>query len=681
VVSLESPATADAHRGWAGYGGGPEQMRYSSLQQINRTNVTHLAEAWSYDTHEKGGLQTQPVVVDGVLYGYTPTHKTFALRAATGEPLWTFDPQIEGRGPNRAVMYWAEGDDKRVFAAVDNFVYALNAANGVPIRTFGDEGRIDLRRDLGREPKEQSVRLTSPGVVYKDLFIVGGRLSEDLPAPPGDIRAYDVRSGKLRWAFHTIPHPGEPGYETWLKDSWTINGAANNWAGMALDEARGIVYVPTGSASADFYGANRLGDNLYANCLIALDAGTGRRIWHFQAVRHDIWDRDFPSPPTLATLKRNGRDVDAVVQTSKQGFVFVFDRTTGTPLFPIEYRKFPKSDLPGERAADRQPMPTKPKPFARQVLTRDMLTNRTPEAHQWALEKFATFRSDGPFVPLALGRDTVVFPGFDGGAEWGGSAFDPETGILYVNANDLAWTGAMAESTAGKSGRALYLQNCASCHKDDRTGAPPQIPSLVDAASRRSRQELVTAVTRGAGRMPGFPSFETAAVNAVLDYAVTGVDKPAPAVPPSPARLPYRFTGYNRFVDPDGYPAVAPPWGTLNAIDLNTGEYAWTIPLGEYPELAAKGMKETGTENYGGPVVTAGGLVFIGATNYDRKFRAFDKSTGRLLWETTLPFSGNATPATYDVDGRQFVVIAAGGGKGGRDAPSGGVYVAFALPR
>jgi quinoprotein glucose dehydrogenase len=681
VVSIrQPPAGSSAYRGWAGYGGGPEQMRYSSLQQITRTNVKQLQVAWTYDSGETGGLQTQPIVVDGVLYAYTPTHKTFALRAATGEHLWTFDPKIIGRGPNRCVMYWASGDDKRVFAAVDNFVYALNAATGTPIPTFGDNGRIDLRLDLGRDPKGQSVRLTSPGVVYKDTFIIGGRVNEGLPASPGDVRAHDVRTGKLRWSFHTIPHPGEYGYETWLKDSWTINGGANNWAGMALDEARGIVYVPTGSASADFYGANRLGDNLFANSLIALNADTGQRIWHFQAVRHDIWDRDFPAPPTLATLNRNGQSIDAVVQTSKHGFVFVFDRTTGKPLFPIEYRKFPASDLPGEVAADTQPIPARPKPFARQLLTKDMLTTRTPEAHQWALDRFATFRSNGQFVPLSLDRDTVVFPGFDGGGEWGGAAFDPETALFYVNANDLAWTGAMAESSKGQGGRAFYLQNCASCHRDDGKGSPPQMPSLAGVGERRSRQELTTIVRQGAGRMPGFPTLRPDDVTAILQYVLTGEDSSVEPHDPAAPNMKYRFTGYNRFIDPEGYPAVAPPWGTLSAIDLNTGEYAWQIPFGEYPELAAKGIRNTGSENYGGPVVTAGGLVFIGATNYDKKFRAFDKATGALLWEASLPFSGNATPATFEVNGRQFVVIAAGGGKAGRDAPSGGVYVAFALP-
>jgi len=672
-------AAADTYREWAAYGGGLEQMRYSSLAQINRSNVGQLALAWSYDTGESGGLQTQPIVADGVLYAYTPTHKTFALRADTGQHLWTFDPPMEGRGANRGVMYWASGSERRVFAAVDQYLYALDAATGKPIATFADHGRIDLRLDLGRDPRDQSVRLTSPGVVYKDLVIVGGRVSEGLPASPGDIRAYDVRSGKLRWAFHTIPHPGEIGYDTWSRNSWTVNGAANSWPGMALDEARGILYAPTGSAAADFYGGDRLGDNLFANSLLALDANTGKRLWHFQFVHHDIWDRDPPSPPTLVTVRRNGRRIDAVVQATKQGYLFVLDRTTGKPLFPVEERTFPTSSVPGEVAAARQPIPTAPKPFARQLLTRDMLTVRTPEAHQWALDQFTTFRSEGLFIPFSVGKDTIIFPGYDGGAEWGGQAFDPETALYYVNANDLAWTGALAPNDAGQNSRALYLQNCAACHRDDRAGAPPQIPSLLDVGQRHSRQELATIIRQGGGRMPGFSYLQRASIDALVQYLTTGevVSTPAPAE----ATLErYRFTGYKKFLDPEGYPAVAPPWGTLNAIDLNTGQYAWTIPFGEYPELAAKGIKDTGTENYGGPAVTAGGLVFIGATNFDRKFHAFDKKTGRLLWETTLPFAGNATPAVYEVNGRQFVAIAAGGGKDRPGKPSGGVYCAFALP-
>jgi quinoprotein glucose dehydrogenase len=684
----QNPSAADPkYRGWSAYGGGPEQIRYSSLSHINRLNVRQLEMAWTFDTDESGGLQTNPIVVDGVLYATTPRHRVIALDAATGVLRWVFDSKLPGKGPNRGVMYWASGADKRVFTAQQHYLYALDGRTGQPMMEFGREGRIDLRENLGRPPEEQSIQLTTPGVVYKDLIVVGGRVSEGLPAAPGDIRAYDAKAGTLRWSFHTIPHPGEFGYDTWPKDAWTYSGGANNWAGMALDETRGIVYVPTGSAAADFYGANRAGDNLFANSLIALDAATGKRIWHFQAVRHDIWDRDFPAPPNLVTVTHAGRRIDAVAQTSKQAYVFLFDRTTGQPLFPIEYRSYPSSTVDGERSADTQPLPAKPAPFARQALSEEMLTTRTPEAHRAAVETFRTFRNGGPFYPLAVGQETVVFPGFDGGAEWGGAAFDPETSVLYVNANEMAWTGGLAPNVSGSGGRATYLRECASCHRDDLKGAPPQIPSLVDVAHRRTAFEMATIIRQGVGRMPGQPALSSETIDRLIAYLRTteSVSISNEQVTPAPAGMKYRFTGYKKFIDPDGYPAIVPPWGTLNAIDLNTGEYKWTVPLGEYPELAAQGMKNTGSENYGGPIVTAGGLVFIGATNFDRKFRAFDKATGELLWETTLPFSANGTPSTYEVHGRQFVVVPAGGGKGrgqlGSPAESGGMYVAFALPK
>ena len=688
--SQSTPAAKQSDRGWPAYGGGPEQIRYSTLAQINRANVKELEQAWIYDSGETGGLQTQPIVVDGVLYGVTPSHKAFAVRAATGEHLWTFDSGIKAQGPNRGLMHWSDGrEDRRVYAAVTRYVYALDARTGKPIPTFGDGGRIDLHQDLGRDPERQSVALTSPGVVHKDLLILGGRVSEGLPASPGDIRAYNARTGKLQWSFHTIPHPGEAGYETWSKDSWKENGGANSWPGMALDEARGIVYVPTGSAAADFYGANRVGDNLYANALLALDADTGKLIWHFQFVRHDIWDRDAPAPPSLIRIRRDGKTIDAVAQATKHGYVFVFERATGTPIYPIEYRQAPPSSVPGEVAADTQPFPTRPAPFARQDLTPETITSRTPEARAWALAELAKFHNDGLFVPLSVGRQTVIFPGFDGGAEWGGQAFDPDTGIYYVNANDLAWTGGLAPAVEASSGRGIYQQNCAACHRDDLLGAPPQIASLVGIGQRKTQDEISAIVAKGAGRMPGFPYLTPGALSALVDFLSDGTDRPTVADPSGGSStaplVPYRFTGYRKFLDPDGYPAVAPPWGTLNAIDLDTGDLVWRVPLGEYPELAARGLTNTGTENYGGPIVTAGGLVFIGATNFDRKFRAFDKATGALLWETTLPFSGNGTPATYEVDGRQYVAIAAGGGKGGArpDAGSlsGGTYVAFALRR
>ncbi len=666
-------ASAQQRQDWPAYGGAPENNHYSSLAQINRQNVKHLSIAWTFDTQEEGGLETSPIIVEGVLYGITPTQKVFALDAGTGKLLWNFDSGIRGTQPNRGLAYWSDGNDKRILVGVMNFVYALDPATGKPIPAFGNQGRIDLRENLGREPASaQSVSLTSPGIVYKDLVIFGGRNPETLPAPPGDIRAYDARTGKLRWSFHTIPHPGEFGYETWPKDAWKTSGAANNWAGMTLDPRRGILYAPTGSAAFDFYGADRVGDDLFANCLLALNAETGERIWHFQGVRHDIWDRDFPSPPALLTVKRDGKEIDAVAQTSKQGFVYLFDRTNGKPLFPLESRKYRASGVPGEVTASEQLLPSRPAPFARQLLTADLLTNRTPEMHQWALERFKKFRSGGQFLPFAVGKDTVIF--------WGGPAVDVDTGVIYINSNDAAWTGALAPNTGENSPRGIYMSQCSVCHGEKLTGSPPAMPSLVGVGERLTPKQIGMTIKNGKGRMPGFPNLSEDHLFALIDYLTSGESKELASSAPLPAAMKFRFTGYRKFLDPEGYPAIAPPWGTLNAINLNTGEYVWKIPLGEYPELAAKGQKNTGMENYGGPIVTAGGLLFIGATSYDKKFRAFDKSTGELLWEATLPFSATATPATYEVSGRQFVVIAAGGGRDPK-SPSGGVYVAFALPQ
>jgi len=684
------PPITSAPQDWPRYGGTPEGNHFSPLAQINRSNVNQLKIAWTYDTGEEGGLQSSPIIVNGVLYGITPTQKIFALDAATGKLLWKFDSGIIGKQPNRGLAYWTGSLDRnpigtseasRILVGVLNYLYALDAVTGKPISAFGDNGRIDLRENLDREPSaENSIYLTSPGVVmFADLIIVGGREPETLPAPPGDIRAFDVRTGKLRWTFHTIPRPGEPGYETWPKDAWKTSGAANNWAGMTLDLKRGIVYVPTGSAASDFYGADRVGDDLYANCLLALHAGTGKLLWSFQGVRHDIWDRDFPAPPVLLTVQRNGKSIDAVVQTSKQGFVYLFNRETGEPLFQLETRDYPASNVPGEVAAGQQSLPAKPAPFARQLLTADMLTQRTPEVHRWALDVFNKIRSEGQFVPLSVGKGTVVFPGFDGGAEWGGPAVDPRTSTIYINANEMAWIASLAETQNTSDAKTLFSKQCAVCHGDTLAGSPPAIPALKDVGRRLTFEQIIDTIHNGKGRMPGFPNLSTKEASAIADFLTSGESKELESSGPPLLAMKYHLTGYNRFLDPDGYPAVAPPWGTLNAINLNTGEYLWKIPFGEYPELAAAGLHDTGTENYGGPIVTGGGLLFIGATNYDKKFHAYDSSNGKLLWETTLPFAGNATPATYAVNGRQFVVIAAGGGKDLK-SKSGGIYVAFALP-
>lgn len=676
IASVACSGDAD----WPRYGGDDAKTRHSTLAQINRDNVRELALAWKYDTNEKGDTQTQPIVVGRTLFGYSPSHKTFALDAASGKQLWQFDSGIKGSGANRGLMHWTDGKDARVFAAVDNFVYALNAATGKPVEGFGTKGRIDLRENLGRDPASQSVRLTSPGVVYKDLMILGGRVSETLPASPGHVRAYEVKTGALRWSFHTIPQPGEPGHDTWPKGAWQYIGGANSWPGMTLDAKRGLVFVPTGSAAADFYGGNRHGDNLYANCLLALDAATGKLRWHFQFVKHDVLDRDLPTAPTLVTLRVKGKSVDALAQTTKQGFVFVLDRDTGKPVFPVEELPAPPSDVPGEVAHPTYLRPKMPAPYARQRLTADNLTTRTKEAAAAVREQFATVKSDGPFKPLTIGADTTIYPGFDGGAEWGGPAFDPDTGLLYVNSNEMAWLGALAVNDTGRStGKSIYLRDCAACHGDNLQGSPPQFPSLVGLGKRMTPADFTVYVRKGGGRMPAFPGMQGEAIGAVAKYLFDGEDVPAGTPDHSPINQAYRFTGYRRWLDPEGYPAVAMPWGTLNAIELATGKYLWRIPFGEFPELASKGMKDTGSENYGGPLVTSGGLLFIGASIHDRKFRAFDKSTGKLLWEMALPYSADATPITYQVDGRQYVAIFASGGKERGGSP-GGVYLSFALP-
>jgi quinoprotein glucose dehydrogenase len=681
AIAGDGPQSVD----WPAYNGSTTNTHYSSLTQINVGNVSKLKEAWRFDTGEMGGLETSPLIIDGMLYAYTPKQKVIALDAATGAPVWTFDPQTEfpaekiGSRAERGLSYWRHGSDRRILAGASHYIYAIDAASGKIIRAFGNNGRIDLKENLRGDPKTLSVTITSPGVVYRDLFITGCGTPESLPAPPGDIRAFDVRTGKLRWTFHTIPHPGEFGYDTWPKDAWLHSGAANNWTGMALDQARGIVYVPTGSAATDWYGADRIGDNLFANSLIALDAATGKRLWHFQGVRHDLWDRDFPSPPSLVTVRRGGKDVPAIVQTSKQGFVFVFNRVTGEPLFPIEYRKVPASDVPGEVAATTQPFPTLPAPLSRQMLTEDDMTHRTPEAHRWAVEQFRKFNYTGQFTPNKVGVDTLMFPGWNGGGEWGGVGFDPKTHVAYINATDFGLTESLFKNTGGGGGRVAYMRQCSACHGQDRTGAPPLIPPLVDIGKRLDASQIAAVLQSGRGRMPPFPNLDAAASKALIQYLLNnGAEAEAASAPDAPAQ--YDTTGYHAFLDPQGYPATSTPWGTLNAINLDTGEYLWKIPFGQYPDLVAQGMPDTGSENFGGPVITAGGVLFIGATTIDKKFRAFEMKTGKLLWETLLPYSATATPATYVVKGRQYVVIAAGGQRDPA-TPPGGVYVAYALPQ
>lgn len=693
--SHEHRRAADPYSTWQVYGGSPANIHYSTLHQINRSNVGELKPAWTYHTGDafKGSkMEANPIIIGKVLYTTTPKYRVIALDAATGKLLWRFDPHgddftgaPELDNANRGVSYWASGTDQRIFSVGGYNLYAIDAKTGKAIRSFGENGHVDLREGLGRDPKTLAVTATSPGAIYKDLIIMGSTVPEDLPAAPGDIRAYDVRTGEMRWIFHTIPQPGEIGYNTWPKDAWKYIGGANAWGGISLDTQRGLAFAATGSPAFDFDGSDRLGDNLFSDCVIALNAQTGKLVWYFQGVRHDLWDRDFPAAPALVTVKRNGQMLDAIAQITKSGFVFVFERATGKPLFPIEYRKVPASDVDGEKAAPTQPFPLLPAPFARQVLTEDMITDRTPEAHQTALAQLKKLRYGGQFIPPSI-QGTVFLPGTNGGGEWGGPAFDPETGLLYVNSGEQAkifWIIPRKKPTKRADGRQLYLGNCSGCHKADMSGNPPDFPSLRNIGQRLAEPAIEAILVNGAGLMPSFRRLGNPAIQSLVAYLTTGkrviVDQAGWNEAEMGPWLKYAINGYQRFLDPDGYPAIKPPWGTLNAIDLNTGVFTWKIPFGEYPALVKQGITNTGCKNFGGPLVTTGGLLFIAATNCDNKFRAYDKATGKLLWEAILPYAGNATPATYEVNGRQFIVIGAGGGHWGAD--SGGTYVAFSLPR
>ncbi len=689
AMALLPAARSASDQDWPEYLGGPDRSHYSPLDQINASNVATLRMAWEYHTGDFGQMQCNPIIVHGVLYGATGTSQIFAVDAATGRSLWRF------RGPDvaeptlandRGVAYWTDGTSERILCTVDSWLYALDARTGRLIADFGNHGRASLKAGLGPQAQDKWVASTTPGTVFGDLIVMPTRVGEDQDAAPGWIQAFNVRTGTLAWVFVTVPYPGDPGYETWSKDTYrNIDvGSANCWAGMAIDRGRGIIYVPTGSAAPDFWGGHRLGQDLFADSLIALDAATGKLLWSQQTIHHDIWDKDLPSPPVLVTLSRSGRRVDAVAQTTKTGFVFVFDRVTGESLFPIEERPFPKSTLGGEETWPTQPVPVKPAPYARQTLTeadispyaenRDQLLAEFRAAHTGLFQPFGKFK-------------TILLPGFDGGGEWGGPAVDPD-GILYVNANNMAWMVSLSDTPKEAdlekmgTGRRRYTEYCVACHGLERKGLPAGgIPSLVGVGTRYHRDEILAIISGGRKMMPAFTTLTKPDKEAVVGF-LCGDEQAAGSAAPSaveaPPRIPYRFDGYDRWVDSKGYPAISPPWGTLSAIDLNTGEYVWKVTLGEFKELTARGIPPTGTESYGGPVATAGNLLFIAATK-DGMIRAFDKRTGRVLWEHKLPAGAFATPCTYEVGGRQFVAVACGGGK--LDTPPGDSYVAFALPR
>lgn len=696
-----------AFESWEVYGGDKGMLHYSSQVQIDTSNVKNLQVAWIYHTGDAGGqsqLQVNPVVVDGTLYGVSPQLVLFALDAATGKQTWSFNPadalknstSTEGEKISinvcRGVTYFKDDQGAHIFYTAGSKLYCIQAATGKIAASFGNGGRIDLHEGLDRDIKDLYVTSTTPGVVYKNLLIVGTRVAEEAGAAPGHIRAYDVHTGKLQWIFHTIPFPGETGYESWEDTAaYRHAGGANAWAGLSLDEARGIVFAPVGSATYDFWGGKRKGNNLFANCVVALDAATGKRVWHYQTVHHDVWDRDPPTAPVLVTVLQDGQKRDAVVQLTKSGFIFLLDRTTGQPLHPIVETPMPASALAGEQLSPTQPVPQFFEPFSRQTLTEADLNNLVPDSsYQDIKQRFASYKKGSLYTPPSE-EGTLLVPGTLGGAEWGGPAYDPQTGLLYINSNETPNiitmkavkrdTTAMAMRSNGQVGKALYTSACMGCHGQNREGSGVY-PSLIGVGKRYDEAAFKTLLQTGRRMMPAFTQLsseqETALASLVLDNpklqqaAYRGASEKKDAY----LEMPYLATGYNRFLTREGYPASKPPWGSLTAVNLHTGKTAWKIPLGEYPEFKARGIA-TGSDNFGGPVVTAGGLLFIAATR-DEKFRAYNKRTGALLWETGLPAAGFATPSVYKANGRQYIVIACGGG-GKAKTKLGDAYVAFAL--
>ena len=642
-------------------------MRYSALTQINRQNVAELAPAWTYHSHDSDiPLECNPIIARDTMFTPTPGNNVVAVNATNGVELWRFKP--EGRPAFRGLIYWPgrSGANERILFTSGALLYALDPKTGQLIEGFGEHGKITLP-GVVREGYGAS---SAAPTIYKEIIIVPGYMK--------DVWGFDVATGRQLWTFHTVPHDGEFGYDTWDK---TEDYAANAWAGMCLDEGRGIAYVTTASPKPNYIGMRHRGQNLFANCVIALDAKTGQRLWHFQEIRHDIWDLDISAPPNLATITRDGKRVDVVTAVSKMGNTLLLDRVSGKPIFPFRLRRAPTSDVPGEQTWPYQPDLELPEPFVKLEFTKDDLTDRTEEAAEFALSRFKGMRT-GRFMPCADGKPTLYF-NVDGGAEWTGGCIDPE-GHLYVTANHIGWAITMFrdddppddDNAPKTAGRLVFEKTCAVCHGRDRLGVGIS-PPLRGLRHHMSEEDITKQIRDGKNAMPANPLMREQDLKALVDYLLLR-DRSIPSETPKTERPIYSFAGYPRFYDQEGYPANKPPWGTLNCINLNTGKLEWKVPLGEYAALKAKGVPITGTENYGGAIVTASGLLFVSGTR-DNKIRAFDKTNGQELWSAELPWAGSAPPATYEMAGRQYVVIPATG-VGHLGTPRGDAWVAFALP-
>ncbi len=682
VACKRMTQTTTASLDWPITGGDPGVTRFAAADQITKQNVSRLKVAWTYHSGNKAGnIQGNPLIVDGVMYVTTPAQEIIAVNATNGQEIWRHNPARAGEkfgGINRGIAYWNEGNEQRILFTANHYLLAIDARTGKTIESFGTSGRMDLNEGHMRPASDMKITAPASPVIYNDLVIVGS-MSWSAPA---NVSGFDVRTGKKRWTFYTIPQPGQLGYESWGDpDFWKDGAGVNVWGGLSVDPKNGMVYFATGQPKNDFYRPGKEGSQLYGNCIVALNANTGQHAWHYQVIHRDLWDLDLPCAPILADFNYKGKPVPGVVQLTKTGNVFLFNRLTGELLSDVEERPVPLSTLLDEQAYPTQPYVRWPQPFSKQVVTRNDLTDRTPEAHADALARFEK-ADTGWYVPPT--QKGVIYYGIHGGAEWSGGAYDPTTGNLYVNANELAWHITMidinakeksAEAFAQHPGRRVYLEKgCVGCHGSERQGNGG-IPALTSLSKKYKKPDVVQIVKNGRGAMPAFSQISEDEVQALAEFLLDMESQTA--VKQSNQKPVYRAMNYTKFLDKENYPATKAPWGTLNAINLHTGQLVWKKPLGEYPELTAKGIPVTGRENFGGCIVTKGGLVFIAATG-DEKFRAFDKDTGELLWETTLPFGGYATPSTYVVHGKQYVVIAAtGGGKLG--TKTGDAYVAFAL--